>query len=372
VVAHSGLPCIDKPYLVLGIETSCDDTGVAVVSSTGKILSNIVISQREIHEEYGGIVPNLAMQEHKKNIDSAVTQALANAGVTMSEISGVGVTQGPGLEVCLRVGVRKAQALCTEWKKPLSLVNHLEAHCLSARLTGVLPTSDDSADKQDLKPIPYPFLALLASGGHTSLVLCNGISNYSILGSTLDDALGEAFDKASRMLQLSTGSNGGIMIEKAAENGRKGIFKLPVPLQKKMNCDFSYSGLKTSFRYTLEKLGDPKSLKPQTVSDICASFQASAFRHVSDRVSHALRYIRNRRIPVSSIVVVGGVACNKELRSLIDKNAALYEQKLQVIFPPPALCTDNGVMVAWAAIEKFNLGLSDRIEDQDVFSRWPI
>lgn len=182
-------------------------------------------------------------------------------------------------------------------------------------------------------------MALLASGGHTSLVLCNGISDYSILGSTIDDALGivrllnfemknsftklkynfllfsgEAFDKVSRMMQLSVGSNGGAMIEKAAKNGKSEVFNLPIPLQRKINCNFSYSGLKTSFRFSLEKLGDPKALEPQLVSDICASFQKAAFRHVTDRVGYALRYLRYKEVPVSNIVVVGGVACNEELR----------------------------------------------------------
>lgn len=297
--AVSGLPDLSKPFTVLGIESSCDDTGVAIVRSDGTIVSNVVYSQYDIHKKFGGIVPSLAMEQHKLNIDVAVDEALSQSGLKMEDIDAVAVTQGPGLEVCLRVGLRKAQAIATEYKKPFVTVHHLEAHCMMARLAGQIPQIEFVDTKNTEKahavksPAPkttvdstlphftskgdFPFLVLLASGGHTSLLICRELGDYTVLGGTLDDALGEAFDKAARLLGLQGATSGGVAIERAAAQyqtylRRTGGDKsnctartaleealdvrtadgewrpsgLSVPMKDKTNCHFSYAGKKTT------------------------------------------------------------------------------------------------------------------------------
>jgi len=277
----SGKPASNKPtYLVLGIESSCDDTGAAVVRSDGTILSNVVYSQYEIHQKFGGVVPSLAMEAHKSNIDKAVNEAIQQAGLSsVNDIDVIAVTKGPGLEVCLRVGLRKAQLLAREFQKTFVTVHHLEAHCMTARLGGILITSDDmissnsSSEKNASKPLPsspssssssipsipkveFPFLTLLASGGHTSIVLCHGLGNYTVLGGTLDDALGEAFDKVSRILGIVSDRSGGAAVEEQAAayfernknvsmnvlKDRLNALNMKLPLLGRPNCDFSYSG----------------------------------------------------------------------------------------------------------------------------------
>lgn len=204
----SGLPSKDN-FIVLGIETSCDDTGVAVVSSNGTILSNVVCSQYAIHERFGGVVPGLAMEAHKSNLDGAVARALSQAGLeSVRDVDAVCVTKGPGLEICLRVGLRKAQALAQEFGKPFVTVHHLEAHCMVARLAGLELGPDQHSPAAPMQPLSFPFLSLLVSGGHTSLLICRDLGEYSVIGGTLDDSLGEAFDKAARLLGLRTGTRG--------------------------------------------------------------------------------------------------------------------------------------------------------------------
>ena len=411
--AKSGLPS-KSPYLMLGIETSCDDTGVAVVSSDGKILSNIVYSQYSMHESFGGIVPGVAMEAHKKNIDKALKDALYDAGLqSFHDIDAVAATKGPGLEICLRVGLRMAQEIARKFSKPLVMVHHLEAHCLISRLCGVKISNDPSvlqpsADltSSDTAEIKFPFLALIASGGHTSLLICNGVGDYEVLGGTLDDALGEAFDKAARLMGMRTSGNGGAAIEVSAEYGNvKKDFNLRVPMRNRKDCDFSYAGLKNQFRIAVEKAridhnltsdtsnaptesmqavmkDNVVSLPFQIQADLSATFQDAAFSHVEDRVRRAILYIEESHFNVDSFVVVGGVASNKELRrrlaGIIENRTGLMnvgsinQTKWSLIFPPIPLCTDNGVMAAWAGIEKVKLGLTDYVEDQDVISRWPL
>lgn len=292
---QSGLPRIDKCFTVLGIESSCDDTGVSIVRSDGKILSNIVYSQYQIHEKFGGIVPSLAMEAHKFNIDRAVVDALLEAGFSsIDEVDAIAVTKGPGLEICLRVGFRKAQvcvslflkffttsnrsppfdilkAMATEFKKPFVTVHHLEAHCIMARLAGKEIKSEDVFKSQGggllesdgsettasdmnlphllsstthFQPkVDYPFLTLLASGGHTSILICKELGEYQVLGGTLDDALGEAFDKAARLLGLKSATSGGAAVELAALTGNKNSYPMTVPMRNKPTCDFSYAGI---------------------------------------------------------------------------------------------------------------------------------
>lgn len=288
----SGLPDTSQPFTVLGIESSCDDTGVSVVRSDGTILSSVVYSQYDIHKKFGGIVPSLAMEQHKLNIDVAVGEALSKSGLEMKDIDAVAVTKGP-LEICLRVGMRKAQAIATEFNKPFVTVHHLEAHCMMARLAGQIPqiglagdaprknevdsaaplsgvpSSRDNTLPHFTPKVEFPFLVLLASGGHTSLLVCRELGEYTVLGGTLDDALGEAFDKAARLLGLQSSSSGGVAIERAAaqhallrsnaaragqegegevnkaERGAGGEILpsgLRVPMRDKVNCDFSYAG----------------------------------------------------------------------------------------------------------------------------------
>eukprot|EP01036_Dinobryon_divergens_P026128 gene26129-34740_t len=403
----SGLPNIQKSYLVLGIETSCDDTGVAVVSSNGTILSNVVFSQSGIHENFGGIVPSLAMEAHKSNIDKAIAKALEDSGQTFDSIDAVAVTKGPGLEICLRVGCRKAQEVARTYNKPFVTVHHLEAHCLLARLAGVemnaetlqstsvvVPSSGStnttttSTTAEVFEPkVAFPFLALLVSGGHTSILICHGLGDYTVLGATLDDSLGEAFDKASRLLGLRTAGCGGAAVEITAREGNiNHSTAMKVPMKRKINCDFSYAGLKNAFRLEVQKaresLGldtentnapanqmeqiskDIVTLPPNVCADLCATFQEVAFAHIEDRIHRALDYIDDNAIPVDSLVVVGGVASNLELRR---KLLNLIETRHQAM-----LCTDNGVMAAWAGIEKLNLGVSNSVENQEVIARWPL
>ena len=407
----SGLPQ-KSPYLMLGIETSCDDTGVAVVSSDGRILSNFVYSQYSMHESFGGIVPGVAMETHKKNIDEAIDDALRGAGLSsLHDIDAVAVTKGPGLEICLRVGIRRAQEISRVFSKPLVTVHHLEAHCLIVRLCGNLSmkasnTSLSSEKMPPLAEVNFPFLALIVSGGHTSLVICKGVGNYELLGGTLDDAIGEAFDKAARLMGMRSSGNGGAAIEVSAKQGKiVRDFNLRVPMRNRKDCNFSYAGLKNQFRIAVEKLrhlcnltstasnapldsmqvvieDSIVSLPCQVQADLSATFQDAAFSHIEDRVRRAIDYVDENGLIIDSLVVVGGVAANKELRrrlaSIIDTRSKLLisqganKTKWKLVFPPIHLCTDNGVMTAWAGIEKVKLGLTDCIEDQDAISRWPL
>lgn len=408
----SGLPH-KSPYLMLGIETSCDDTGVAVVSSDGQILSNFVYPQYSMHESFGGIVPGVAMEAHKENIDRAIDDALRGAGLqSLNDIDAVAVTKGPGLEICLRVGLRRAQEIARMYSKPLVTVHHLEAHCLVVRLCGVetMKASKVSLPSARIMPpcaseVYFPFLALIASGGHTSLLICKGVGNYEVLGGTLDDALGEAFDKAARLMGMRTSGNGGAAIEAAAKLGSIRNFNLRVPMRNRKDCNFSYAGLKNQFRVAVEKVRKQYnltsrtsnapvesmqmvlkesivSLPSQVQADLSATFQDVAFSHIEDRVKRAIDYIDESGLNIDTLVVVGGVAANKELRrrltGIIDSRSKLLKArranrtKWKVVFPPIHLCTDNGVMAAWAGIEKVNLNITDYIEDQDVISRWPL
>ena len=261
--ALSGLPDRTRPFTVLGIESSCDDTGAAVVRSDGTILGESLASQNEIHEEWGGIVPGLAKNAHEEKIDEVIEDALRKAGLeSADEVDGIGVTVGPGLEICLRVGCNRARDLAMQYNKPFVGVHHLEAHILMARLpitndnerkeSFVVPATDET--HESLRSMEFPFLALLVSGGHCQLLKCIGIGQYTIIGGTLDDSLGEAFDKTARLLGLPVGGGGGPAVEKLAREGDPKAVQLPIPLQKRKDCDFSYAGLKTAVRSAAEKL----------------------------------------------------------------------------------------------------------------------
>lgn len=354
----SGLPS-SKRFTVLGIESSCDDTGAAVVSSDGTILGEALASQAEIHEEWGGIVPGLAKTAHEENLDQVIELALENANMTLEEVDAIGVTVGPGLEICLRVGCNRAKELAMEHKKPFVGIHHLEAHILMARL--------ESPDLQ------FPFLALLVSGGHCQILKCLGIGRYSVIGGTLDDSLGEAFDKTARLLGLPVGGGGGPAVEKLALEGNRTAVPLTIPLLQRKDCDFSYAGLKTNVRRAAEKLAIerevelPSDLPREDKADIAASFQHIAIRHLEHRLKRAISNIEEEEI--KTLALVGGVAANLELRSRLEELCESFGWSFAV--PPPRLCTDQGAMSAWAAVERLKVGSSDEPDGQDVHARYP-
>lgn len=373
----------------MGIESSCDDTGVAIVAVDprgAKILSNVVCSQADIHAPFGGVVPKLAQEAHQNAIDNAVDSALEEAGIQIADLEAVGVTIGPGLSLCLRVGVSKAKELCAEHNIPMIDVHHMEAHALVARL------ADD---------VPFPFLCLLVSGGHNLLLVVEGIGRFVQLGTTLDDALGECYDKTARALDLEAVPSGGAALEALAREGDEDAFSFPVPLKKRRTCDFSFAGLKTSVRLAIEKeqrkaegeineaaIGRPApgvsreaivSIPRGIKADIAASFQKTASIHLDERVRRAFEWVRESYPEVRHLVLAGGVASNQYLRTRLD--AACADSGARLVCPPAKLCTDNGAMVAWCAIERARAGLPIRpdpsLEDKpedwlDLRPRWPL
>lgn len=383
-------PSQTKPYTVLGIETSCDDTGVAVVRSDGTILGEAIASQAALHEEWGGVKPDVARDAHKQALDRVVAEALSRAGMSsVDDVDAVAVTVGPGLEICLRVGCEGAKALALEHDKPFVGVHHLEAHVLMARLAA------------GPEAVPFPFLTLLTSGGHCQLLLSTGIGEHAVIGSTLDDALGEAFDKVARLLELPIGGGGGPALEALARDGDRTAVALPVPMQRKKNFDFSFAGLKTAVRVAVERADEETRASPAFHANVAASFQHAAFRHLEQRLKYAMAYCASlseepseetrseaKRLQeepaaepllVRTLVVSGGVAANQELRrrlqDLCDRTEApggRPDESWQLVVPPPRLCTDNGVMVAWAAIESLRSGTSHQAEGQEVRARWPL
>eukprot|EP00640_Fibrocapsa_japonica_P001671 CAMPEP_0113937604 /NCGR_PEP_ID=MMETSP1339-20121228/4192_1 /TAXON_ID=94617 /ORGANISM="Fibrocapsa japonica" /LENGTH=485 /DNA_ID=CAMNT_0000940437 /DNA_START=108 /DNA_END=1568 /DNA_ORIENTATION=- /assembly_acc=CAM_ASM_000762 len=397
--AKSGLPDLTKPFTVLGIETSCDDTGVAVVRSDGAILGEAVVGQADIHAEWGGVVPNLAMDAHKSAIQSTVQLALERAGLkSPADVDAIGVTVGPGLEVCLRVGAGAAKALALEHRLPFVGVHHLEAHCLMARIPSsplVPPTPYQDQKELVEDELVYPFLALLVSGGHCQLLLVEGAGRYSVVGGTLDDALGEAYDKAARLLGISVGIGGGPVLEALARGGDPESVPMTVPMLQRKGCDFSFAGLKNAFRMAANNkaaefnVEDASLLEEPVKADLAASFQHTAIKHLEHRLKRAMQICEDRNI--YNLAIVGGVAANQEIReriqALCEKRSLILKRKASrsadpppdfhceswmLFVPPPRLCTDNGVMVAWAAIERLKLGVSDSPLENDVFPRWPL
>jgi len=338
---------------VLGIETTCDETAAAVVETDyrgdGRILSNEVFSQIKSHQAFGGVVPEIAARAHIDIIDTIVSRALDKASVGLSELDGIAAAAGPGLIGGVMVGLTTAKALALASGKPFLAVNHLEAHALTPRLT----------DK-----LEFPFLLLLASGGHTQILNVRGIGDYEKLGSTIDDAIGEAFDKTAKLLGLDY--PGGPEVEKHAAQGDKTRFQLPRPMIGRKEPDFSLSGLKTAVRNEAEKI---LPLKDKDVDDLCAGFQAAITDVVADRVRTALKLTHVKMMEPTALVIAGGVAANMELRRSLKTVAD--EFKLRLVAPPTALCTDNGAMIAWAGIERLRLGLSDPL-DTAPRARWPL
>jgi N6-L-threonylcarbamoyladenine synthase len=343
--------------LVLGIETTCDETAAAVVrvgaDGRGTILSNVVRTQIEDHAPYGGVVPEIAARAHVEVVDRVVAEALRQADTQAGDLDAVAAAGGPGLVGGVLVGLTTAKAMALVLGKPLVAVNHLEAHALTARLTD---------------GVAFPFLLLLVSGGHTQLLAVTGVGAYAKLGTTIDDAIGEAFDKVAKLLGLAY--PGGPEVERRAAGGDARRFAFPRPLQGRPEPDFSLSGLKTAVRIAADGLRYPSgALTEKDIADICASFQAAVADMVADRCRVAIRLFRERHGEPTALVVAGGVGANQTLRAVLQKTAEAAG--LPLVVPPPKLCTDNGAMIAWAGAERLGLGLTDAL-DVAPRARWPL
>jgi N6-L-threonylcarbamoyladenine synthase len=340
-----------KPALVLGIETTCDETAAAVIErqadGSGRILSNIVRSQNEEHAPFGGVVPEIAARAHVDALDGIVAAAMKQAGIGFAQLSGVAAAAGPGLIGGVIVGLTTAKAIAMVHDTPLIAVNHLEAHALTPRLTCALA---------------FPYCLFLASGGHTQIVAVLGVGNYVRLGTTVDDAMGEAFDKVAKMLGLPY--PGGPEVERAAAGGDPQRFNFPRPMLGRDDANFSLSGLKTAVRNEASRL---TPLEPQDISDLCAGFQAAVLESTADRLSVGLRLFQEQFGPPRALVAAGGVAANQAIRGALQAVAA--DAQTTLIIPPPALCTDNGAMIAWAGAERLSVGLTDTM-DTAPRARW--
>jgi len=339
--------------LVLGIETSCDETAAAVVSGSGTIRSSLVLSQLDEHRPYGGVVPEIAARSHLDHIDRLVAEAMQQANLTFERLDGVAATAGPGLIGGVFVGVMTAKAIALAWDKPFLAVNHLEGHALSARLSDHLP---------------FPYLLLLVSGGHCQLLAVEGVGHYRRLGGTIDDAVGEAFDKTAKLLGL--GYPGGPAVEKTAAGGDPAAVALPRPMLGRPGLDFSFSGLKTAVRQAAEQAGVLGGVgDARARADLAASFQAAVGDVLAERCGKALAVFRQDYGVAGPLVVAGGVAANRSLRARLEAVATTAGTRL--VAPPPALCTDNAAMIAWAGVERLALGLTDPL-DFAARPRWPL
>jgi N6-L-threonylcarbamoyladenine synthase len=335
--------------LILGIETSCDETAAAVVTDTKEIRSNVVLSQVAEHQPYGGVVPEIAARSHLDHIDNVIDKALKDAGVSLSELDAIAATGGPGLIGGVIVGVMTGKALASVAGKPFIAVNHLEGHALTARLT------DD---------VPFPFLLLLVSGGHCQFLAVEDVGRYRRLGGTVDDALGEAFDKTAKILGMPY--PGGPAVEKMARSGNEKAYAFPVPMKGREGCDFSFSGLKTAVRLKAEEIGD---LTEKHKADICASFQHTAAESLTDRTQNAIASFLKLYPNGKHFVLAGGVAANQYLRGRL--TSVIEQHGLSLVAPPLPLCTDNAAMIAWAGLERFRRGMIDSL-DFEPRARWPL
>ncbi|MBU3725414.1 MAG: tRNA (adenosine(37)-N6)-threonylcarbamoyltransferase complex transferase subunit TsaD [Burkholderiaceae bacterium] len=355
--------------VVLGIETSCDETGVALVSLSpatnsteksrgggpgghGRVLAQALHSQISLHAAYGGVVPELASRDHILRLSPLIQQVMAQAGLAWPNIDAIAYTEGPGLAGALLVGASLAQGLAAATGKPIIGIHHLEGHLLSPLLA------------QEAQALGFPFLALLVSGGHTQIMQVDGLGEYTLLGETIDDAAGEAFDKSAQLLGL--GYPGGPEIGRWAQKGDAKRFDLPRPLLKRPTLDFSFAGLKTAVLTQVQKLKQSLRLDDQARADMAAAVQAAIVDVLSAKCRKAIHETGIRRL-----VVAGGVGANQSLRERLQHIA--QEEDCQIIFPPPALCTDNGVMIAWAAGLRLLAGQASQTAGSfNVKPRWPL
>ncbi len=340
-----------KKTIILGIESSCDETAVAVIRDNGDeiptILSNIVSSQFDIHKKFGGVVPELAARSHLEKIDLITNKALEESKIKLNEIDAVAATAGPGLIVCLTVGLNFGKAFALSLKKPFIAVNHLEGHALSPKLNSKLN---------------YPYLLLLISGGHTQYLSVEGLGKYKRLGTTIDDALGEAYDKTAKLLGIDF--PGGPKIEEFAKKGDFQKFKLPKPIIKKGGCNLSFAGLKTAI------LRIVKNIKTeQEKFDLAASFQKTIEEILYEKTKVAFQDFNKKKQNTNTFVVAGGVAANKGIRNKLIEVSE--ENNFKIIFPDINLCSDNAAMIAMVGLEKYRLKLFDNLDFQ-ANPRWAL
>ena len=356
---------------VLGIESSCDDTGVAIIREDGHIMANFISSQFDEHEAFGGVVPEIAARAHLDHMDRLILAAMKESGLKFSDLSAVAATCGPGLIGGVMVGMMAGKAIAAAHKLPFIAVNHLEAHLLTARLTN---------------EAPMPYLCLLVSGGHSQLLIAEDINSYKRIGTTLDDALGEAFDKTAKMMGLPY--PGGPHMQKLAEDylercAKDGLnpkdivekYDLPHPLIHHKNMDFSFSGLKTAMRKHIDAIeGD--EISAEQGQELAYAFHQAIITVLHKKLSRAIEYYKNtyqKRLEADqikpSLVIAGGVAANRFIRESLEDLTNTHEMSL--IAPPVQLCSDNGAMIAWAGMERFKRGLIDGL-DFAARPRWPL
>jgi N6-L-threonylcarbamoyladenine synthase len=341
-----------KKLIFLGIETSCDETAASVVQETeggtGKILSNVVSSQVNEHKEFGGVVPEIAARAHVEKIEFIIKKAIKESNYNLNNLDGIAATAGPGLLVCLTVGLNIGKAIAGSLKKPFIAINHLEGHALSPKIN---------------KKISFPYLLLLISGGHTQFLEVNGVNKYKRLGTTIDDALGEAFDKTAKLLGIEF--PGGPKIEKLAKKGNENFFKLPKPIINRGGCNLSFAGLKTAVLIASKNLQNEKEKY-----HLAASFQKTINEILYKKTKVAMsEFLKNKNNKKNIFVIAGGVASNLSIRDNLIKLSR--EEDFTPIFPPVNLCSDNAAMIAWAGIERYKVNLIDNLEFQSR-ARWPL
>ena len=342
-----------KKITFLGIETSCDETAAAVIrendKGTADILSNIVSSQIEEHKKFGGVVPELAARAHLENIEYIIDTALKESKISIDEIDGVAATAGPGLIVCLTVGLNIGKSIAAFSNKPFIGMNHLEGHALSPGLE---------------KKIKFPYLLLLISGGHTQFLIVEDVNKYEQLGTTIDDALGEAFDKTAKMLDL--GYPGGPSVEKFSKLGDKKFFKLPEPIINKAGCNLSFAGLKTAVLRESKKINGEKKLK----YNLAASFQNTINKILYKKTKVAVEMFKEKtKKEKFQLIIAGGVAANETIRKNL--STLSNEMGFETIYPDLKFCGDNAAMIAWAGIQRFKKNMIDDV-NISARSRWPL
>lgn len=336
--------------LVLGLESSCDETAAALVTGDGEIRASHIASQNKDHQPHGGVVPEIAARKHLERIETLTEKALAEAGAKLEDVTAIASTSGPGLIGGLMTGVMFGRALAKARNLPWLGINHLEGHALTARLT----------DK-----VEFPYLLLLVSGGHTQLLEVRGVGDYRRLGTTIDDAAGECFDKSAKLLGL--GYPGGPALEKAAVGGNAKRYELPRPMLGRPGCDFSFSGLKTAVRHQLNaRRSSSEAVGESIQKDMAASVEEAIASTLADRTKNAFGLLQARP---TALVVSGGVAANQRVRTHLKTLAE--KQGVPMVAPPVNLCGDNAAMIAWAAIERLKAGLGAE-DDGHPRPRWPL
>ena len=341
-----------KNLIFLGIETSCDETAASIVrektDGTGEILSNVVSSQVQEHKEFGGVVPEIAARAHVEKIEFIVKKAIKESNTKINDLDGIAATAGPGLIVCLTVGLNIGKAIAGSIEKPFIAVNHLEGHALSPKIN---------------KKLDFPYLFLLISGGHTQFLEVNGVNSYKRLGTTIDDALGETFDKTAKLLGIEF--PGGPKIEEWAKKGDEKFFKLPKPILKRGGCNLSFSGLKTAILRASKELKNKKEKY-----NLAASFQKTINEILYEKTKVAMEiFLKNKKNKKNTFVIAGGVASNLSIRKNLIQLSK--EKNFNSVFPPINLCSDNAAMIAWAGIERFKIKLIDDLQFPSK-ARWPL